>query len=181
MRCSALTAKGEPCKSPAGPNGYCKRHADTHVDVPHDASQAERTLREQAPFIVARIRAGSAPIASFGASGIRPAIARSILAIADGGEPDVKDEGYRAACEQVVQRIRAAAAERDGELAASWAQHATKDWRAAKAYLEARSGEEWQPTQQVQIDGEIRGRSEEAVLDALAALTGGGDGGDRDA
>lgn len=176
MKCSALTARGKPCRNKATPSGYCRRHAATNK-TPHQASQAERTLREQAARIVARIRIGSAPIASFGASGIRPSIARQVFTIADGGEPSITDEGYRAACEQIVQQIRAATAERDGELAASWATMAQNDWRAAKAFLEARSGDEWQPTQQVKLDADVTDtRSENAILDALAKLTGANDG-----
>lgn len=178
MKCSALTAKGEPCKSKAGPTGYCKRHADVSRLVPHDASTAERTLREQAPHIVARVRVGSSPISAFGASGIAAGRARTILAIAAGGEPDVKDEGFRAACEEIAATLHAAQSERDGELAAAWRSHALKDWRAAQAFLERRSPDEWTATQQIQVDADVRteGRGEDAILAALAKLTGDTDG-----
>lgn len=174
MKCSALTAKGEPCKSKAGPNGYCKRHADTVSLVPHDASTAERQLREQAPFIVARVRAGSSPISAFGASQIPAGRARTVLAIAAGGEPDCTDQGYRAACEEIETALHAAQSERDGELAASWAQMARSDWRAAQAFLERRSPDEWTATQQISVDADVKveGRSDDAVLAALAKLTG---------
>lgn len=181
MKCRALTRARSACsRQAATKDGYCKQHAKTAAgSVPHDASAAERRLRENAAHIVARIRIGSAPIASFGAAGIRPIVARQIFAIADGGEPDITDEGYRAACEQIVQQIRAATAERDGELAAAWREHALGDWRAAKAYLEARSGDEWQPTQQVKLDADVTdARSEDAILDALKALESTGDGSD---
>jgi len=174
MRCSALTARGKPCKSKAGPTGYCKRHAQTAVAVPRDASTAERQLREQAPHIVARVRIGSSPISAFGASGIAAGRARTILAIAAGGEPDVTDASYRAACEEIAAALHAAQSERDGELAAAWREMAMGDWRAAQAFLERRSPDEWTATQQISVDADVRteGRGEDAVLAALAKLTG---------
>ena len=177
MKCSALTAKGEPCKTKAGPTGYCKRHLSVVVYVEPDASTAERQLREHAPFIVARVRAGSSPISAFGASGIAAGRARTILAIAAGGEPDVTDDGFRAACEDIATTLHAAQSERDGELAASWAEMAKKDWRAAQAFLERRSPDEWTATQQISVDADVRteGRGEDAVLAALAKLTGDAD------
>jgi len=177
MKCSALTAKGEPCKLKAGPSGYCKRHLGVVVYVEPGASTAERQLREQAPFIVARVRAGSSPISAFGASGITAGRARSILAIAADGEPDITDEGYRAACRDVVTTLHIAQSERDGELAAAWRESAMKDWRAAKEFLERRSPDEWTATQQISVDADVRteGRSDDAVLAALAKLAGKGE------
>lgn len=174
MKCSALTAKGEPCKHTAGPSGYCKRHLEIVVHVEADASTAERRLREQAPWIVARVRAGSSPVSAFGASGMTARQCREVLAIADGGETDITDEGYRAACTDLAARLHAAQSERDGELAASWATMAKTDWRAAQAYLERRSPDEWTATQQISVDADVRteGRSDDAVLAALAKLAG---------
>ena len=172
MRCSALTAKGEPCKSKAGSTGYCRRHGSTAI-VPREASAAERQLREQMPFIVARVRVGSSPISAFGCSGYETHRARKILAIAAGGEPDVTDGGYRAACEDIASSLHAAQSERDGELAAAWRGMAMQDWRAAQAFLERRSPDEWTATQQVSVDATINTRSEDAVLEALKRVQGG--------
>lgn len=182
MRCSALTAKGEPCKSKASSDtGYCHRHKGA-ISAPADASSAERRLREETPHIVARVRLGSSPISAFGASGYTARQARTVLAIAAGGEAEVTDEGYRHACEQVAAMMHGAQSERDGELAAAWREHALKDWRAAKEFLERRSPDEWTATQQISVDADVRteGRSEDAVLAALAKLTGGGSGGGSD-
>ena len=177
MKCSALTAKGEPCKINADPaTGYCKRHQPTAL-VSTDASQAERRLREQTGHIIARVRVGSSPISAFGASGYTARQARSILAIAADGEPDITDEGYRAACRDVVTTLHIAQSERDGELAAAWRESAMKDWRAAKEFLERRSPDEWTATQQISVDADVRteGRSDDAVLAALAKLAGKGE------
>lgn len=177
MKCSALTASGKPCKNNAGPSGYCNIASHHGSVVSRDASTAERQLREQAPFIVSRVRAGSSPISAFGASGITAGRARSILAIAAGGEPEITDEGYRWACEEIAEAMHGAQSERDGELAASWAEMAKKDWRAAQAFLERRSPDEWTATQQISVDADVRstGRDDDAVLAALAKLTGGDD------
>lgn len=91
------------------------------------------------------------------------------------------DEGYRAACEELAQAMHAAQSERDGELAAVWREQAMGgDWRAAKEFLERRSPDEWTATQQISVDADVRteGRGEDAVLAALAKLTGGDDGSD---
>lgn len=178
MKCSALTASGNPCKSNAGPTGYCKRHLAMTVHVEPDASTAERRLREEAPWIVARVRAGSSPVSAFGASGMTARQCREVLAIADGGAVDVTDDGYRAACCDLASTLHAAQSERDGELAASWAAMAKTDWRAAKEYLERRSPDEWTATQQISVDADVRteGRTDDAVLAALAKLTGVDDG-----
>ena len=174
MQCSALTAKGEPCKSKAGPTGYCKRHLAIVVYAEPDASQAERQLRSESPYIIARVRAGSSPISAFGASGYTAKRTRTILAIAAGGEPDITDQGYRRACEQIAATLHAAQSERDGELAAAWRTHALNDWRAAKEYLERRSPDEWTATQQISVDADVRteGRGEDAILAALKKLQG---------
>lgn len=180
MKCSALTAKGEPCKSNADPaTGYCKRHFGA-VAVPHDASQAQRRLMQQTPFIVARVRVGSSPVSAFGASGYTAKQCREVLAIADGGLPDATDEGFRESCRDVAQMIHGAQSERDGELAAAWREAGLKDWRAAQAYLERRSPDEWTATQQISVDADVRteGRTDDAVLAALAKLQGSKDGND---
>jgi hypothetical protein len=54
---------------------------------------------------------------------------------------------------------------------------AKKDWRAAQAFLERRSPDEWTATQQISVDADVRteGRGEDAVLAALAKLTGSDD------
>lgn len=174
MQCSALTAKGEPCKTKAGPTGYCKRHLAIVVYVEPDASTAERRLRTEAPHIITRVRLGSSPISAFGASGYTAGRTRTILAIAAGGEPDITDQGYRAACTEIAATLHAAQSERDGELAAAWRGHALKDWRAAQAYLERRSPDEWTATQQISVDADVRteGRGEDAILAALKRLQG---------
>lgn len=174
MKCSALTAKGEPCKSKADPaTGYCKRHFGAVV-VPEDASQAQRRLMEQTPWIVLRVRMGSSPVSAFGASGYTAKQCREVLAIADGGLPDVTDDGFRDACRDIAAKLHGAQSERDGELAAAWREIALKDWRAAKEYLERRSPDEWTATQQISVDADVRteGRSDDAVLAALAKLQG---------
>lgn len=171
MRCSALTAKGEPCKSKAGPSGYCKRHQPDAL-VAHEMSTAELRLRTEAAHIVARVRAGSSPVSAFGASGFTAAQCRQALAVGDGGHLDITDEGYREACESLSGMLHASQSERDGELAAAWREMAMGDWRAAKAYLETRSPDEWTATQQISIDADVNVRGDDEVLAALAALRG---------
>lgn len=176
MKCSALTAKGEPCKSKADrATGYCGRHFPTMAVVEHEQSAAERRLRDQGGHIVARVRVGSSPISAFGASGYTAKQCRTVLSIADGGEPDVTDPGYRDACVELSAMLHGAQSERDGELAAAWREAAVRgDWRAAQAYLERRSPDEWTATQQISVDADVRteGRSDDAVLAALAKLAG---------
>lgn len=175
MRCRALTIKGTACRNKSTDTGYCKRHTPT--DTPAQMSAAERRLRDETAAIIRRVESGATTTAAMRMSGYQPWQARQILTIAAGGEADVTDEGYRAACERLASALNIAIGHQEAALAARWAKlaHESGDWRAPAELLKRRNPDEWNPVEKrdMQIDADVRTehRSEDAVLTALKQLT----------
>ncbi len=137
-------------------------------------SSAERSLRKQIPAIIGRVKHGAKPLAAITASGYTYQQARNILAIADGGKPEITDNGYRNACKLLRKKLDQTGAEVDALLALRWQQIAVAgdDWRSIAELLKRRNPDEWAVTErsEVAIDADVTTRSDDAILDALNKL-----------
>lgn len=140
----------------------------------HTMSGAEATLRAKTDAAIERVQNGATIQAALRAAGYSRSSIRRILAIGNGGEPSVTDEGLRDACRTVVQAADATAAEVDAALAERWKFLASvgDDWRSIAELLKRRSPEEWNVAErsEIELSGGVEARSEDATLAALARL-----------
>jgi hypothetical protein len=139
-------------------------------------SAAEQRVRDATAAIVERVANGSKPRAALAMSGYGRGQANDVLTIGAGGQPHVTDEGYRAACTELVEQITVAAATVDHALAERWREIAVDggDWRAIAELLKRRDPDEWAVTErsEVELAGGVEIRGEDAILAALADLRG---------
>lgn len=137
-------------------------------------SGAELTLRSNTDAVIARVGRGSDVISALRTAGYSRHSAKRIIAIGNGGHPDVTDDGLRAACQALVQATEAAAAEVDAALGERWKLLATTgdDWRSIAELLKRRNPEEWLVTEKTELElaGSVGVRSEDAVLEALRRM-----------
>lgn len=139
-------------------------------------SAAEKRVRDATAAIVERATSGSKPMTALARSGFNYPQSTAILKIGNGGDPSVTDEGYRDACESLVQAMNVAVATVDDELADRWTALAKKgdDWRSIAELLKRRNPDEWAVTErsEVELAGGVEVRTNDAVLAALEALRG---------